>query len=112
MKSAFHSDAEVRYGSYDGHYEQFCKDVVSGQSGMEYTTHTVVNEYYDIDAVNNSGIGEIYVLAFLSADDSEYLVAGRYVDKYDSRDGDWRINFRQYIYDWSRTSNYLSLIHI
>ena len=63
MKSAFHSDAEVRYGSYDGHYEQFCKDVVSGQSGMEYTTHTVVNEYYDIDAVNNSGKGEIYVLS-------------------------------------------------
>ena len=106
MKSAFHSDAVVRYGSYDGHYEQFCKDVVSGQSGMEYTTHTVVNEYYDIDAANNSGKGEIYVLAFLSAGDSEYLVAGRYVDKYDSRDGDWRISFRQYIYDWSRTSDY------
>ena len=22
---------------------------------MEYTTHTVVNEYYDIDAANNKG---------------------------------------------------------
>ncbi len=66
----------------------------------------MVNEYYSIDAANNSGKGEIYVLAFLSAGDSEYLVAGRYVDKYDSRDGDWRISFRQYIYDWSRTSDY------
>ena len=50
LKSAFHDDAEVRYGSYDGHYEEFCKTVVDGQAGMDYTTHTVVNEYYDIDS--------------------------------------------------------------
>ena len=25
-------DAEVRYGSYDGHYEEFCKTVVDGQA--------------------------------------------------------------------------------
>ena len=28
LKSAFHDDAEVRYGSYDGHYDEFCKTVV------------------------------------------------------------------------------------
>ena len=31
---------------------------------------------------------------------SEYLVAGRYIDHYECRDGDWRITLRQYIYDW------------
>ena len=91
LKSAFHNDAEVRYGSYDGHYEEFCKTVVDGQAGMDYTTHTVVNEYYDIDSDNNKGKGEIYVLAFLSMAGSEYIVAGRYIDHYECRDGDWRI---------------------
>ena len=41
LKSAFHHDAEVKYGSYDGHYEEFCKSVIQGQAGMDYTTHTV-----------------------------------------------------------------------
>ena len=47
LKSAFHEDAEVKYGSYDGHHAEFCKIVVDGQADMDYTTHTVVNEYYD-----------------------------------------------------------------
>ena len=64
LKSAFHDDAEVKYGSYDGHHAEFCKIVVDGQADMDYTTHTVVNEYYDIDASSNKGKGEIYVLAF------------------------------------------------
>ena len=67
LNSAFHDDAEVRYGSYDGHYAEFTKMVVDGQADMDYTTHTVVNEYYDIDASSNKGKGEIYVLAFLVA---------------------------------------------
>ena len=103
LNSAFHEDAEVRYGSYDGHYAEFTKMVVDGQADMDYTTHTVVNEYYDVDAKSNKGKGEIYVLAFLAAGGSEYLVAGRYVDHYECRDGDWRISLRQYIFDWSQT---------
>ena len=49
LKSAFHDDAEVKYGSYDGHHAEFCKIVVDGQADMDYTTHTVVNEYYEED---------------------------------------------------------------
>jgi len=124
LKSAFHDDAEVRYGSYDGHYAEFCENVVAGHFAMNYTTHTVLNEYYDIDAEANKGVGEIYVLAFLSMSQAgdvmavehykesdsdggfEYVVAGRYVDQYEGRDGDWRIVMRQYIIDWSRTSEF------
>lgn len=124
MKSAFHPDAEVRFGNYDGHYEEFCESIVAGNMTMNYTTHTVVNEYYDIDAASGTGVGEIYVLAFFSLSDGgdamevedskegqseggqEYLVAGRYIDKYECRDDDWRIVLRQYVIDWSRTSEY------
>ena len=69
LNSAFHEDAEVRYGIYDGHYSEFTKMVVDGQADMDYTTHTVVNEYYDIDASGNKGKGVFYVLAFLAAGD-------------------------------------------
>ena len=59
-----------------------------------------------MDSANNKGKGEIYVLAFMSMGGSEYLVAGRYIDHYECRDGDWRISLRQYIYDWSRTGDF------
>ena len=36
----------------------------------------------------------------------EYLVSGRYIDRYECREGDWRISIRQYVIDWSRTSEY------
>ncbi|MBT7335743.1 MAG: nuclear transport factor 2 family protein [Gammaproteobacteria bacterium] len=124
LKSAFHLDAEVKYGSYDGHYAQFCENVVAGHLAMNYTTHTVVNHYFDIDASAGTGVGEIYVLAFLSMSQAgdvmavdqykesesegghEYLVAGRYIDRYECRDDDWRISLRQYVIDWSRTAEY------
>ncbi|MGI9327513.1 MAG: nuclear transport factor 2 family protein [Pseudomonadales bacterium] len=124
LKSAFHPDAEVKYGSYDGPYEEFCNNVVAGHLAMNYTTHTIINQYFDIDAASATGTGEIYVLAFLSMSQAgdvmavddykdrssdgghEYIVAGRYVDQYQCRGGDWRISLRQYILDWSRTSEY------
>tara|TARA_B100001013_G_C24565799_1_gene424461 strand:+ start:203 stop:769 length:567 start_codon:yes stop_codon:yes gene_type:complete len=124
LKSAFHHDAEVKYGSYDGPYEAFCQNVVDGHHTMNYTTHTVMNEYYNIHSKSGTGVGEIYVLAFLSMSQSgdvmdvskykdtnsdggyDYLVAGRYIDKYECREGDWRISLRQYMYDWSRTTEY------
>ena len=30
FKKAFHADAEVKYGTYDGHYEKFCEEIVAG----------------------------------------------------------------------------------
>ena len=124
LKSAFHDDAEVKYGSYDGHHAEFCENVVAGHLAMNYTTHTVVNQHYDIDAAAGTGVGEVYVLACLSMSQAgdvmavdnykgsesdggyEYLVAGRYIDKYERRDGDWRISLRHYVIDWSRTSEF------
>ena len=124
LKSAFHADAQVMYGSFDGHHAEFCENVVAGHMAMNYTTHTIANEYYDISAEAGTGVGEIYVLAFLSLSQAgdvmevdryknsssdggyEYMVAGRYIDKYECRDSDWRISLRRYVIDWSRTSEY------
>ena len=39
LKSAFHDDAEVKYGSYDGHYAKFCQNVVDGHLAMNYLAH-------------------------------------------------------------------------
>ena len=106
FKKAFHADAEVKYGTYDGHYEKFCEEIVAGNLTLKDTSHTIINQYYEIDINSNKASGEIYVLALWGSDDFNYTCSGRYLDKYESRDGDWRIVFRQYLYDWSRTTKY------
>ena len=106
FKQAFHNDAEVKYGTYDGHYEKFCEDIVAGNLTLKDTSHTIINESYNIDIENNKATGEIYVLALWASDGFNYTCSGRYIDRYESRDGDWRISFRQYLYDWSRTIKY------
>jgi hypothetical protein len=106
FKSAFHLDAEVRYGTYDGHYEKFCEDIVNGNLSLQDTSHTIINERYDIDISSNKASGEIYVLAFWGSEGHNYTCSGRYLDRYECRKDDWRISFRQYIFDWSRTIEY------
>ena len=103
LKSAFHYDAEVKYGSYDGHYAEFCQSVVDGHLAMNCASHTLLNQYYEIDASSSRGTGEICVLAFLSTSQSgdvmgvgaykdkkseggfDYTLSGRYLDQYECR---------------------------
>ena len=35
IRSAFHDDSEVKYESYDGHYAEFCQNVVDGCIAMK-----------------------------------------------------------------------------
>ena len=103
---AFHDDAEVKYGTYDGHYEKFCEDIVEGNLTIRDTMHSIINEHYNIDVEAKKATGEIYVLALWGTDESNFICSGRYLDKYECRDNDWRISFRRYVYDWSRTTSY------
>ena len=52
------------------------------------------------------GFGEVYFIAFhrleVDSEDRDLFVAGRYVDRYERRDGVWKIAFRSELVDWSR----------
>ena len=87
-------------------FEKFCEEIVEGNLTLKDTSHTIINQYYEIDVDSNKAKGEIYVLALWGSDGFNYTCSGRYLDKYESRNGDWRIVFRQYLYDWSRTTEY------
>ena len=59
FKMAFHDDAEVKYGTYDGHYEKFCEDIVEGNLTIRDTMHSIINEHYNIDVEAKKATGEI-----------------------------------------------------
>ena len=59
-----------------------------------------------IDVEGDIAFGEVYFQAFhrIEADGEErdLFISGRYVDRYEKRDGVWKIAFRSEVNDWSR----------
>jgi hypothetical protein len=71
----------------------------------EHTTHTVTNVLIEVDG--DSAWSESQVLVHLIRRGSEPrttdVMAGRYLDKFSRRGGEWRIDERTVVLDWTTT---------
>ncbi|MFS0736073.1 nuclear transport factor 2 family protein [Sphingomonas sp. 1P06PA] len=103
MQSAFHPDADVITGVLDAKAPEFARDIVAMvRANLKSCFHSVNNEYFEIEG--DRAVGEAYVIAHtLSLGDApeETLVGGRYLDRFEKRDGRWAISERRFISDWS-----------
>lgn len=104
LMRVFHDDATVEYGLYDGPASGFVDNIFVTLSGLERTYHCVGNELVTIDG--NVANGEIYVIAYMSSKSegalTDGLVIGRYLDRYERRDGTWKIAHRKFVMDWNQ----------
>ncbi len=105
LASVFHSDADIVTGVIDGKAPDYARDVVAMVRGnLRSCFHSVANEYYEV--AGDRAVGESYVIAhMISAGDdaSETLTGGRYLDRFERRDGVWKIAHRTFVLDWSMT---------
>lgn len=105
LASVFHADADIVTGIIDGKAPDYARDIVAMvRANLESTFHAVSNEYFEV--AGDRAWGECYVLAHLitKADPVvETLTGGRYLDRYERRDGTWKIAHRSWVYDWSMT---------
>lgn len=107
-KTAYHPDATCDYGQFKGIAWEFCDMAAKSLRRYKATKHIVTNHSIDLGDDGVSATGEIYVLAsHLRADEAagtgETIDVwwGRYVDRYESRDGDWRIVHRIVVHEWT-----------
>ncbi|NML90654.1 nuclear transport factor 2 family protein [Sphingobium sp. TB-6] len=103
LASIFHCDAVIIAGVYNGPAQNFAREVPAiVQAGLEMCFHSVANEWFEIDG--DHAVGECYVVAFNRSRDAtapqESMVAGRYVDRFERRDGLWKISERVFVEDW------------
>ena len=102
MASVFHPDAEIVTGVIDARAPDYARDITAMvRTNLKSTFHSVANEYFEVDG--DTAKGEVYVLAHMIAGEDETLTGGRYLDRYEKRDGTWKIAHRTFLYDWSRT---------
>jgi hypothetical protein len=99
--SAFHPDAEIAAGDFVGGpadlYEWAHK---MHEHGQVATQHNLLNNTCDIDG-DTAHSETYYLFAARNLDESNWIAGGRYFDRLERRDGQWRIMLRTNVIEWS-----------
>lgn len=99
--SAFHSDAEIAAGTFVGQpdalydWARNMHDV-----GQTATHHALLNHSCDLDG-DTAHTETYYLFAARNRDDSNWIAGGRYIDRFERRDGAWKIAVRSTVIEWS-----------
>jgi len=80
----------------------FLDAVPAMRASMGEIQHNITNHLIEVDG--DQGEGELYVIAYHRYQSSEgevvFVTGGRFLDKYERRDGEWRILHRMCVDDW------------
>jgi hypothetical protein len=101
--SAFHDDAKDNHsGDEESAVERFARTVVEG--GPMKTSHNLSNILIQVDG--QTAASQSYFTARHQFDHEgktwDWIIAGRYVDRHECRDGRWGIVHRTVVYDFER----------
>ena len=104
MRSLYHEDAIDDHGPFfQGPAMEFIDSLPEIQKPMEILHHNVTN--HNIELNGDRAEGEVYVLAFhkVATDGGsvDLLTGGRYLDRYEKRDGVWKYTERAVLADWA-----------
>lgn len=103
--SAYHPDAWDDHGSFAGTPEPLADWIIELHSTQFlWTAHYISNELVELDG--DRAHGEIHVQGLFrferDGDLYDMMGFGRYIDRYERRDGVWRIIHRVATADWNR----------
>lgn len=96
MRSAYWPDATDDHGNFVGNAHEFVDHCMVAHLRWRSTMHCVLNHLVEVDD-ETTARGEIYNVTYLfrPPDDEGNEVVdiwwGRYLDRYECRDGEWRI---------------------
>ena len=98
--SAFHADAVIAAGPYVGDVPG-CWDwsVPMHEAGQILTHHSLLNNTTDIDG-DTAHSETYYIFVARNRDESVWMAGGRYIDRFERRDGEWKIALRTNIIEW------------
>ena len=103
--SCWHTDGTADYGAlFSGLGSGFIDWVWPVHEKMERTQHNITNILIEVN--QDEAISEAYWLVYLRASGNNGLIdivgGGRYVDRFEKINGEWKIRHRQCVFDWDR----------
>lgn len=105
MKSAYWPDATDDHGSFVGNAWEFAEYCMVGHLKWRSTNHCIFNHSIELESGGKYARGEIYNVTYLLQKDADVLDIwhGRYLDRYEKRNEQWRILARVCVHEFTRS---------
>ena len=107
LRAVFHPDATTEYvGLFSSSVQESVPTMMKMRRRFLLTTHTLSN--ISVEVAGETARTESYVQALHRFEregaEYEWVAGGRYLDRFERRNGAWRIAHRQTLMDWSRVN--------
>ncbi len=111
LRGLYHRDATDSHGGFTGssagEVSDFLAQLAATRPYLRSMQHNITTVNFAIDG--DRAEGEIYTIATHTLagreQDVDVVVGGRYLDKYEKRDGSWGIVERTIVTDWAQVHN-------
>jgi SnoaL-like protein len=108
VRSLYHRDAVDSHGAFSGgSVDEFVKRLAAARPHLRSMQHHVTTVNFAVSGTVAEG--EIYTIAthtlISGPRDVDVTVGGRYLDKYEKRDGAWGFVERAIVTDWARVAD-------
>jgi SnoaL-like domain len=104
IRGCYWPEAAVDHGIFVGSFEQYLAWVVPGAPSIPVTLHTLGQSF--IDHHGSTAVAETHVTAYhrinMGEQERDIVIGGRYLDRMEQRNREWRIAHRTMLYDWLR----------
>jgi hypothetical protein len=105
LLSVFHEDGWCEYGFSNCPPREFIDYAINALQGHEANQHMIGNVLIEVGG--DEAFGEVYFNAYHKVQTGsgfeDVIIAGRYLDRYEKREGQWKMAYRSERVDWSRT---------
>lgn len=107
IESCFHDDGMDDHGFFKGNAGEFCDWVMGELKKFKSSQHLITTQNSEVNG--DSAVCESYFYAYhlLPTPDGtkDVIVAGRYVDTMEKRNGEWKISLRLATFDWNKITD-------
>jgi len=104
ISACFWPDATTDFGIFAGGFDEYLAWVVPGSPAVLVTQHVLGQTL--IDLRDDTALAETHVTSYHRIDtggpERDLVIFGRYLDRLEERDRQWRIARRTMLYDWSQ----------
>lgn len=102
IKSSCWPDARKDYGVFAGSFQEYLDWVVPGADAIKLTQHLLGQSLIELNG--DTAQVETHVNSYhrvdMGGEERDSIIGGRYLDRLEKRNGEWRIAERTLIYDW------------
>lgn len=106
LRSVYHPDATDNHGQFSGTAADFIPWALQALRRDERTTHFLCNELIEVQGDTAHCESYLFAVHRRKTKDGtatkDLTFGGRYVDRFERREGVWKIAHRQVILEWSR----------